>query len=649
VSGKGLGIGKISIFPILVVILFVTSYQEAYGITYGSTLGETGVPGLGNDHFNALIGVAIDSSGKIYVSDEDSHRIQVFDSSTATLASMTIGEPGVAGSDNLHFRFPAGVAVDSAGRIYVSDTDNHRIQVFGSTGGYLSTIGEPNVSGSDSAHLNFPAGIAVNSAGKIYVVDSLNHRVQVFDSYLATLATTTIDISSIPNEEQSGIAVDTAGNIYVSDTNNHRVEKFNSSGAPLLTIGEPGVIGCDSLHFNLPAGIAVDTTGNIYVVDSSNQRIQIFDFMGVYQSTIGKSGVSGPGTSQFNFPFGIAVDSLGKIVVGDSFNFRVQIFDSTGGLETLGTLTCPALSRSSGDPLPSKIKPSFGGVGNMVFADGLTLDGKVYDLSKFAQDIPKTIADVGQPVKIKIKEQLAHGPTDWKYVAVYMNFEGKDPETYNAHLVMSIDKNDGQKIVDPKGYIKDYSVTTELDSKYVYTTFSFIAAKAMPDSTMIVSAWDSRARTNSVHVGGAIQFGQDPPVQPEFPTSVIKFTDYYALKERLGSDGFYGPKILAHIHGTSDVTPDGDSVKVYWLYDTNAHQLTLVVADKDGKRLAEQTQKLDKIVYSHIGYCNLPVFQDSCTSTPVYVDTPEGKALKEKYQGKYTELLKSMGFTPPHY
>src|SRR5438309_6344680 len=102
VSGKGLGwvSWKILMLPILAVIILPASYHQAFAITYTSTIGETGVPGLGNDHFNALIGVAVDSAGKIYVSDEDSHRIQVFDSSTATLASLTIGESGVPGSDD---------------------------------------------------------------------------------------------------------------------------------------------------------------------------------------------------------------------------------------------------------------------------------------------------------------------------------------------------------------------------------------------------------------------------------------------------------------------------------------------------------------------------------------------------------------------
>jgi len=592
VSGKGQGmvIGKISILPILAVIILSVSYQEAYGITYQSTLGTTGVSGTDNSHFNALIGVTVDSSGKIYVSDEDSHRVQIFDSAGAYLS--TIGITGVQGSDNSHFSFPSGIAVGS-GKIYVTDTDNHRVQIFDSAGAYLSTIGVTGVQGSDNSHFSFPSGIAVDSAGKIYVVDSLNHRVQKFDSAGGYLST--INISSIPDEEQSGVAVDSAGKIYVTDTDNHLVRIFDSAGAPKSTLGTSGVTGCDSSHFNLPAGVAVDSSKNIYVVDSNNHRVQIFDSTGAYLSTIGEAGVSGPGNSQFKFPFGIAVDSSGKIIVGDSFNFRVQIFSTLDGLGGIGTPSCPTQLRSGGDPLPSKIKPSFGGVGNMVFTDGLTLDGKVYDLSKFAQNIPKTIADVGQPITIKIKEQLSHGPSDWKYVAVYMNFEGKDPETYNAHLVLSVDKNDGQKISDPKGYIKNFIVTTDLDSKYVYTTFSFTAAKAMADSSMIVSAWDGHARVNSVHVGGAIQFGQDPIVQPHtLPSWLHQYTNVRDADFAVENAGYVKPELFAHISNTQQVWNEPNTGHVLWFFDTLNGQVAILSYDASGNMVWHKEQILEK-------------------------------------------------------
>ena len=646
-SGKGLGIGKIYIFPILVIIFFVTGYQEAYGtITSQLTIGDSGVPGTDSSHFNFLIGTTVDSSGNIYVVDEDNNRVVKFDSLGNYVSQIGCAGTNacVAGSGPNDLSAPAGVAVDSLGNIYVTDADNHRVQKFDSSGAYQSTIGVTGVPGSDNAHFNFPAGIALDSSGNIYVADSLNHRVQKFDS--SGFYQQTIGVSAIPNSEYSGVVVDSSGNIYVTDSFNYRALKFNSAGINQLTIGVTGVSGSDNAHLSSPAGIALDSSGNIYVADSLNHRVQEFDPAGGYLTTIGETGVTGTDNSHFNFPTGLASDSSDNIYVGDSFNYRVQVFSassiSTGG--GTGKLF------HSDYPLPSMLIPSFGGVGNMVFADGLTLDGKVYSLGKFSQEIPKTIADVGQPVKIKIKEQLARGPSNWRYVAVYMNFEGKDPETYNAHLIMSIDKNEGQKLVDPKGYLKDYSVTTELDSTYVYTTFSFIAAKAMPDSTMIVSAWDDQARTNNVHVGGAIQFGDDPPVvKTNIPPGAIQFTDYYELKERIGKDGYDSPKILFHIHDTSDVLPDGDSVKVSWLYNPNVPQLTLIVSDKNDNKLVEQTQKLEKIIYSHIGYCNLPAFQGSCTSTPVYIDTPEGKAMIEKYQGKYSELLKSMGLLPFHY
>src|SRR5438309_123675 len=143
VSGKGLGwvSWKILILPILAVIILPASYHQAFGITYKSTLGETGVPGLGPDHFNALIGVAVDSGGKIYIVDSLNHRVQVFDSFTSTLATITINISSIPDEEQ------SGIAVDSSGDIYVSDTNNHRIEKFSPTGNALLTIGKPAVPG----------------------------------------------------------------------------------------------------------------------------------------------------------------------------------------------------------------------------------------------------------------------------------------------------------------------------------------------------------------------------------------------------------------------------------------------------------------------------------------------------------------------
>src|SRR5207245_165332 len=137
------------------------------------------VAGSGPDELSSPTGVAVDS-GKIYVADEDNHRVQIFDSSG--VYQKTIGVTGVPGSDQLHFKFPAGVAVDSSGNIYVADADNHRVQIFDSSGNWKKTIGETGVPGIEQFHFNFPTGVTVDSSGNIIVGDSFNYRVQIFSA-----------------------------------------------------------------------------------------------------------------------------------------------------------------------------------------------------------------------------------------------------------------------------------------------------------------------------------------------------------------------------------------------------------------------------------------------------------------------------------
>jgi DNA-binding beta-propeller fold protein YncE len=584
-------IRKFSILPIFAVIIFsAIGYQEAYGITYQSTIG-TGHQGSDNSTFSFPSGVAVDSSsGKIYVADEDNQRIQIFNS--AGTHQSTIGVAGVSSpSDNFHLKFPFGVAVDSSGKIYVADTDNQRIQIFNSAGTHQSTIvgGGPGVGNTP---FSFPSGVAVDSSDNIYVADTNNHRIQIFNSagtYKSTIGKSGVfGSNSTRFNSPSGVAVDSSGNIYVADTNNHRIQIFNSAGTYKSTIGT-GHPGSNSNQFNSPSGVAVDLSGNIYVADTNNQRIQIFNSTEVYMSTI-VGGGPGVGNTPFNSPSGVKVDSSGNIYVADSLNYRVQVFS---GLSTPSPSFNTLLAHSGDDPPPSMMKPSFGGVGNMVFADGITLDGKVYDLGNFAVNIPKNIADVGQPITIKIKEQLAFGPQDWKYVAVYMNFEGKNPETFNARLILSNDKNDGPKLDDPKGYVKDFNVTTTLDAPYVYTTFSFTAAKAMPDTTMIVSAWDSHRRVNNVYVGGAIQFGADPVVQPyHSPDWLHEYANVHDADFAIENAGYIKPILFAHLSTANQIWPESNTGHVLWFFDTKDKEVARVIYGLDGNMIGEDGEKL---------------------------------------------------------
>jgi DNA-binding beta-propeller fold protein YncE len=140
---------------------------------------------------------------------------------------------GSQGSGNGQFNNPGGAAVDSAGNIYVADTGNSRIQKFDSNGNYLTKWGgtfsppPPSVPGGTSqpyvpvnGQFLGPSGVAVDSAGNVYVADTGNNRIQEFDSngnYLAQWG---------GFNQPGGVAVDSAGNVYVADTRNNRIEEF---------------------------------------------------------------------------------------------------------------------------------------------------------------------------------------------------------------------------------------------------------------------------------------------------------------------------------------------------------------------------------------------------------------------------------------
>ena len=114
----------------------------------------------------------MDRAGNIYVADRDNHRVQVFDSTGRFLRKW-----GSQGSGDGRFNRPEGIAIDRAGNVYVTDANNDRVQVFDSTGRFLLSWGSE---GSGNGQFDFPTDIAVDGAWNVYVSDSGNQRIQVF-------------------------------------------------------------------------------------------------------------------------------------------------------------------------------------------------------------------------------------------------------------------------------------------------------------------------------------------------------------------------------------------------------------------------------------------------------------------------------------
>jgi len=236
---------------------------------------------------------------------------------------------------------PWGVAVGPGNRIYVTEYQNSRIQVFSSEGEYALAWG---ALGSAPGQFRGPVGIAIGPGGTVYVADAFNYRVQVFTATGEFLRSW-----RGPSQEGTpftpwGIAVDAQSQVYVTDLHANRVYKFSPEGRLLTSWGE---LGIGNGQFTGPAGIGISPEGKLYVVDSLGDRIEVFDLNGNFLFKWGSFcdfyihpglGCSDPdgtgpleiGDGQFSSPWGVSFDAAGRVYIADSANQRIQIFTSEG-------------------------------------------------------------------------------------------------------------------------------------------------------------------------------------------------------------------------------------------------------------------------------------------------------------------------------
>jgi hypothetical protein len=275
-----------------------------------TTVAGTGTAGYGGDDgaatsatLNLPQGIAVDSSGNLFIADTGNHCIRKIDYSTGVITTVAgtgtdgdSGDDGAATAARLHS--PQSVAVDAAGNIYIADTANHRVRKVASATGTITTVAGTGTAGyggdndqATAAMLNSPAGVAVDSAGNLYIADTANHRVRRLDAatgIIATLAGTGTGAYAGDNGQATaaslngptGLAVDSSGNVYFSDTGNHRVRKVTSAGV-IVTVAGTGTASYSTGNslavgaaFNAPMGVAVSASDYLYIADKSNSRVR---------------------------------------------------------------------------------------------------------------------------------------------------------------------------------------------------------------------------------------------------------------------------------------------------------------------------------------------------------------------------------------
>ena len=266
-------------------------------------------------HLNRPYRIAVKEGGEMVVSERDGNCVSIISANGEKKKSF-----GSNGSVAGHFHYPEGVAMDGEGSILVCDYNNHRIQQFSPTGKHLKTVG---TNGNGPLQFIHPGGIAVHPyTHKVYIADTDNHRIQVLNSDLTYSSSFGCEGSN--NGELNhpyDVSTDSAGNVYVVDHCNHRIQVLSSDGQYLRQFGVRRGKGEGEL--NQPTSIAIDSHNVVYVMDFGNNRISIFTSDGEF---IKAFGIKGNGPVQFNSPFGIGLDKNGTVYVCDTFNKRIQVF-----------------------------------------------------------------------------------------------------------------------------------------------------------------------------------------------------------------------------------------------------------------------------------------------------------------------------------
>ena len=351
-----------------------------------STVAGTGTRGFSGDGGGATVarlwspsGVALDGSGNLYIADTSNYRVRKVDAMTGNISTVAGtgtggfgGDGGAAASATLSF--PYGVALDSSGNLYIADSFDNRIRRVDATTGNISTVagtGTSSFSGDGgaaaSATLNSPRGVALDSSGNLYIADGGNQRIRRVDAATGNISTvagtgtfgpigdggaaTSASLSS-----PSGVALDGSGNLYIADALDFRIRRVDATTGNISTVaGTGGGFGGDggaatAARLWVPEGVALDGSGNLYIADTGNHRVRKVDTSGNISTTAG-AGASGDGgaaaSATLSNPHGVALDGAGNLYIADRLNHRVRRVDAATG--TISTAAGTGTSGFSGD------------------------------------------------------------------------------------------------------------------------------------------------------------------------------------------------------------------------------------------------------------------------------------------------------------
>jgi|HubBroStandDraft_6_1064221.scaffolds.fasta_scaffold03690_4 hypothetical protein len=362
------------------------------------------------------------------------------------------GDGVAATSATLYYAI--GVAVDSAGDIFVADQDNERIREVpcdvstltctppaGDTAKFIYTIAGTggttffgNGIPATGAELYYPTGVASDSSGNIYIADRSNCVVREVNGgtgIITTFAGTTCGYSGDGGPATSAqlnqpykVAVDSSDNVYIADTANCVIRKV--TGGTITTFAGKNVCGysgdggaATSAELYEPIGVAADSSGNVYIADQDNYVVRkvsggnISTFAGNH--TYGYTGDGGPATSaEFTYVLDVAVDGFGNVYIADQYNQRIRKVNTSGIISTYAGNGTPGYQGDGGLAYQTSLYYPTGvaidGAGDVIISDYDNQRVRMVDQSNIihtiagngtagfnGNDILATLAELYQP------------------------------------------------------------------------------------------------------------------------------------------------------------------------------------------------------------------------------------------------------------
>jgi uncharacterized protein (TIGR03437 family) len=405
-----------------------------------STVAGDGTPGFRGDggpasgsRLNTPYGVALDRAGNLYIADLGNNRVR------------KVGPDGiistVSGTETL--LAPRNVALDATGTLYISEFGGHRVRRLGADGIVVVVAGKgaPGFAGDGGpatlAQLSYPAGLAFDAAGNLYIADSGNNCICKVSGGTIT---TVLGVDSSGNNLlylPTGVAADGAGNLYIADQGFHSIHELSAAGVVSalpgagrdLALDRAGdlyiasgpqlleltptealttIAGDGSYEFRgdgaaaaaarlfTPVAVALGSGGTLYIADRDNLRIRVVNAAGVI-STLAGDGSSGPAPTQLSFPAGVAVDASGTVYISDQDNDRIQKITAAGTISTVIGTGTPGFN---GDGLPA--------ISTQVFSPGalaLASDGTLY----FVDTANKRVRKLSKGIVSTVMQAAARG------------------------------------------------------------------------------------------------------------------------------------------------------------------------------------------------------------------------------------------------